>query len=143
MTAAFRIIGCCIDRSPAARAVVEEGVRLRDLGDRVELHLVHAVEPAPVLNAGPFTYVEPPEPARAETRAWLDREREAAPGATGVLLDGDPAEAVCAWAAGAGADLLIATPHHGAIDRAIHGGFAAHLAYHAPCPVLIVPAGPA
>lgn len=142
MTTRFRTIGCCIDRSPAARAVIDEGTRLHGAGQGATLHLVHVVETALVLHAGPHIYAEPPELVRADDRAWLEGLVEATPGATGALLEGDPAEAVCAWAREAAADLLIATPRHGPIDRAIHGGFAGRVAYRAPCPVLIVPPAP-
>ena len=59
-------------------------------------------------------------------------------GAKAVLLEGDPADAVCDWAARAGADLLIVARHRGAIARALHGSFAGRVAEHAPCPVLVL-----
>ncbi len=60
------------------------------------------------------------------------------PGADGVVLEGNPSDAVCAWAAEAGVDLLIVAPHHGAFARAVHGEFAGRVTYAAPCPVLMV-----
>jgi hypothetical protein len=59
-----------------------------------------------------------------------------------VLLTGDPdAEVVCDWARRARVDLLVAGVYRGAAARALYGSFAHHLAYHAPCPVLLVGPG--
>ncbi len=92
-----------------------------------------------MLHAGPYTYVEPSETAVEEARAWMD-ERVAEVGhAEGVVLQGaDPGPAVVEWAQGAGVDLLVVAPHRGLVDRILHGSFAAHLTYHAPCPVLML-----
>ena len=138
MTTAFRTIGCCIDHSPAGRAVVAEGVRLRDAGGASALCLVHALEPPAPLRAGPYTYVEPTEVVRSDEGRWLDERAAAVPGATAVLLEGDPAEAVCEWAARTGAGLLIVARRRGTVARALHGSFAGRVAQHAPCPVLVL-----
>ena len=42
------------------------------------------------------------------------------------------------WAAEAAPDLLVAAADRKAGQRLLHGAFAGHLAYHAPCPVLVV-----
>lgn len=139
MTTAFYSIGCCIDRSDAVQAVIDEGVRLRELGDVASIHLVHVVEPAPVLHAGPYTYVEPSAVAIDEAREWMDARVAEVGGASGIVLEGgEPGRAVCDWAAESGVDLLIVAPHRGVVDRILHGSFAAHLTYHAPCPVLML-----
>lgn len=138
MTTAFHTIGCCIDHSPAGRAVAAEGVRLRDAMEGARLHLVHVVEPPPVLHAGPYTYTEPGAVVRSDEDHWLHARAAKTPGATGVLLEGDPADAVCEWAARAGADLLIVARHRGAMARALHGSFAGRVAEQAPCPVLVL-----
>ena len=140
MSTAFRRIGCCIDHSPAWRPVVGEGVRLAG-GDGSAVRLVHVLQPPPPLHAGPYTYVEPLEVARADEGLWLDERVAAVPGATGVLLEGDPARAICAWAAESRADLLVVAPHRGALDRAAHGSLARAVALHAPCPVLVLRLG--
>ncbi|HSJ73798.1 MAG TPA: universal stress protein, partial [Miltoncostaeaceae bacterium] len=49
-----------------------------------------------------------------------------------------PPRAACKYAADAGIDLLVAAAHRGLVERAMLGGFAAYVAYHAPCPVLLV-----
>ncbi len=138
MTTPFRAIGCCIDHSPAGRAVVAEGVRLRETLGGERLHLVHVLEPPAPLHAGPYTYLEPREVVRSDEGHWLDERVAAVPGSTGVLLEGEPSEAICRWADGAGIDLLIVAPHRGAIGRALHGSFARRLAHDAPCPVLVL-----
>lgn len=133
----FRVIGCCIDHSPAGRAVVAEGVRLAG-GDGGAVRLVHVLQPPPPLRAGPSTYLEPPEVMRADEGHWLAERVAAVAGSSGVLLDGDPARAICAWAADGGADLLIVAPHRGALGRAVHGSLARAVALYAPCPVLVL-----
>ena len=35
-------------------------------------------------------------------------------------------------------DLAVASAHRGRATRALLGGFASYVAYHAPCPVLLV-----
>lgn len=139
MSTAFYSIACCIDRSEAAAAVMAEGRRLRDLGDAASIHLVHVVEPAPVLHAGPYTYVEPSAAAVDEARAWMEARLAEVGDAEGVVLEGpDAGPEVVRWAADAGVDLLVVAPHRGLVDRILHGSFAAHLTYHAPCPVLML-----
>jgi nucleotide-binding universal stress UspA family protein len=49
-----------------------------------------------------------------------------------------PPKAACHYLAEAGIDLLVAAAHRGLVDRAMLGGFAAYVAYHAPCSVLLV-----
>lgn len=137
MSTVFRTIGCCIDHSPAWRAVAGEAVRLAG-GDGGAVRLVHVVRTPPPLHAGPCAYVEPPEVARADEGRWLDERVAAVPGARGVLLEGDPARAICSWAAESRAGLLIVAPHRGTLERAVHGSLARALALHAPCPVLVL-----
>jgi nucleotide-binding universal stress UspA family protein len=143
MSTSFRSVGCCIDRSPAADLVIDEAIRLRRDGVAQELHLVHVVEPPPPLHAGPFTYIEPSPVLRREAQEWIEERLAAIPGADGVVLEGNPSDAVCAWAAEAGVDLLVVAPHHGAFARAVHGEFAGRVTYAAPCPVLMVRRAPA
>lgn len=139
MTTAFYSIGCCLDHSDAARAVLDEAARLRELGDAAAIHLVHVVEPAPVLHAGPYTYVEPSAVAVDEAKEWMGARVAEIGAASGTVLDGaDPGPVVCDWAEAQGLDLLVVAPHRGVLDRILHGSFAAHLTYHAPCPVLML-----
>jgi nucleotide-binding universal stress UspA family protein len=142
MTAPYAHIGCCIDDSEAARLAVDEAVRLRDLGPG-RLSLVFAA-PQPLVYAGVSgEWIPDPADIAAGAERWLADRAAQVPGADPVLLNGYPPVAVCDWAAGSGCDLLIAAAHRGRVERMLLGSFASYLAYHAPCPVLLVrpPAG--
>jgi nucleotide-binding universal stress UspA family protein len=75
---------------------------------------------------------------REAARMWFEEQAADAPEAEAVLLEGDPAPAACEWARGAGCDLMVAASHSGLIERSLLGSFAGHLAFHAPCAVLLV-----
>ena len=143
MATAYRTAGLCIDRSPMAGMVIGEGLRLRHAGAVERIVLVHVLERPPPLHAGPFTYREPDAVLRREAQRWLDARAGEVAGATAVLLEGHPPDAVRAWAAEAAIALLLTAPHRGVIARAFHGEFAGDLVYRAPCPVLIVRPAPA
>jgi nucleotide-binding universal stress UspA family protein len=55
-----------------------------------------------------------------------------------VALDGYPPAAVCDWAAEADVDLVVAAAHRGLVQRMLLGSFAAYLAHHSPCTILLV-----
>ena len=61
-----------------------------------------------------------------------------APGSEGVLLEGHPATVVSEWARDAQVDLLVAVRHRGKVEHMLLGSFAQHLAYNAPCTVMLV-----
>jgi nucleotide-binding universal stress UspA family protein len=137
MSAGYGTIAVCVDESEASLGALAEARRLLSEGGR--LMVVHvlssaemAVFPSPVLALPPG---ETPEHARE----MLGRLVRADAGEEGVLLAGENAPAaVCDWAAREGRpDLLVAAAHRGGWARALLGGFATHLAYHAPCPVLL------
>jgi nucleotide-binding universal stress UspA family protein len=108
---------------------------MRALGDG-GLTLVHVME------AGVEAYSGYPTDAINDdahaARAWLEQMVALAPGADGVLLEGHPATTVTEWARGAGIDLLIAVRHRGKVEHLVLGSFAQHLAYNAPCEVMLV-----
>lgn len=133
----YNRIACCVDRDQMADEVLAEGMRLAG-GDAQALQVVHVVAPPHTLVAGPFAYIAPVTEMWSEAEAWLEDRTQALPGATPVLLDGSPARALCAWAATHDIDLIVAAAHRGRVERAMLGGFAAHIAYHAPCSVLLV-----
>lgn len=135
---AFRTIGCCVNRSPAADLVIDEAIRLRLHETADDVRLVNVIQEPRPLWAGPFTYREPMSVVRHEAQAWLDELVAAVTGSTGVLLEGHPADEVCGWAEREAIDLLVIAPHRGAFDRALHGEFAGEIIYRSPCPVLIV-----
>ena len=143
MTISYRDIACCIDESEAAGRALAHAAAMRDLaGGR--LRVVHVIAPpaflvsmAASLGGAP---VHDPQLEREAAEMWLGEQAKAA-GAEAVLLEGHPASTACAWAREAGCDLLVAARHRGLMERALLGSFASYLAHHAPCPVLLVPAG--
>jgi nucleotide-binding universal stress UspA family protein len=134
----YQHIAVCMDDSPAARQALAEAIRLRAFSPG-RLTVLHSVEhiPLPALvNEGAAWY---PDAVEYEDRArgWLaDIARGA--GAEWVLLHGYAAEAVTAWAARNGVDLLVAAAHRGVVDRVLLGSFAVYLARHAPCAILLI-----
>jgi len=136
--APYAHIACCIEDSRASRLALAEARRLRALGPG-RLSLVH-VAPIPLVYAaaGAGVWVPDPDDLGEAERVWLEEVVAETPGAEGVLLNGYPPAAACEWAREAGADLLAAAAHRGRIERMLLGSFAAYLAYHAPCTVLLV-----
>jgi nucleotide-binding universal stress UspA family protein len=137
MSSGYHRIAVCVDESEASLGALAEARRLLPPGGRLLLvHVLSAAEmavfPSPVLAVPPG---ETPEHAR-EFVGRLAREDQ---GEEAVLLAGEnAAAAVCEWALKEGRpDLLVAAAHRGGWARALLGGFATHLAYHAPCPVLL------
>lgn len=143
MSISYRDIACCIDESEAAGRALAHAAAIRDLvGGR--LRVVHVIAPpaflvsmAASLGGAP---VHDPQLEREAAEMWLGEQAQAT-GADAVLLEGHPASTACAWAREAGCDLLVAARHRGLMERALLGSFASYLAHHAPCPVLLVPAG--
>lgn len=141
MPAPYAKIACFIDEDPASGAVKAEAAALR-AGAPGELFLVHvASTPWPLYSDLYGGVGFPYEEVRDAAGEWLAREVAGTPGATAALLEG--------WAPGAardflqreGIDLAVAAAHRGRAERALLGGFASYLAYHAPCPVLLVHPG--
>jgi nucleotide-binding universal stress UspA family protein len=130
-------IACCVDRDDMTDEILAEGMRLAG-GDARALQVVHVVAPPHTLVAGPFAYIAPITEVWSQAETWLDARTRALPGATPVLLDGSPARALCEWAATHDIDLIVAAAHRGRVERAMLGGFASYIAYHAPCSVLLV-----
>lgn len=133
----YRAIACCIDRDEMKDAVLAEGVRLAD-GDLTRLRIVHVVAPPRAVVSGAFAYVMPLWEAVDDAREWLEDVASAYPGSTPVLLEGAPVRAVADWVEREGIDILVAAASRGHLERALLGGFASHMAYHAPCSVLFV-----
>jgi nucleotide-binding universal stress UspA family protein len=132
-------IACAIDGAEASRRALSEAARLWG-GGPGRLSVVHVAElPTSVLLAAAVG--APPLDAgwQQAARDLLATATAELPGAETVALTGEPeAQVVCDWAEGSGVDLLVAGVHRGAVARALQGSFALHLAYHAPCPVLLV-----
>jgi nucleotide-binding universal stress UspA family protein len=138
MPAPYGTIACFVDGGPASRVAFEEAAALRALAPG-ELKVVHVLaEPAMLLStpfAGPPPTIYDERGAAGE---WLAAQIGETPNAEAVLLRGYPPRAACNYAASAGIDLIVAAAHRGIVDRAMLGGFASYVAYHAPCPVLLV-----
>ena len=130
-------IACCIDNDGMAETVLREGMRLAD-GALGSLAIVHVIAPPHALIAGSYGYIPPLIESRNAAEEWLEEMTRGIPEAATVMLEGFPAREVCAWAGPAGVDVIVAAAHRGFVKRAMLGGFASHLAYHAPCSVLLV-----
>lgn len=138
MPAPYATIACFIEDGPACRVVLDEAIALRAQSEGV-LQVAHVIaDPALLLSApfaGPAPTVLDVGPAAAR---WLEATAGGVPGAEPVMLKGYPPQAACEYAAAAGVDLIVAAAHRGIVDRTMLGGFASYVAYHAPCPVLLV-----
>jgi nucleotide-binding universal stress UspA family protein len=137
----YNAIACCIDRDEMKDAVLAEGVRLAD-GDPSKLRIVHVVAPPRAVVSGAFAYVMPLWEAADDARAFVEDAAATIPGSTPVLLEGPPVRAVTEWIEHEGIDIVVAAASRGRFERALLGGFASHLAYHAPCSVLFVHPAP-
>jgi len=136
LSAPYPHIACCLERSAASERALAEARRLRALGPG-PLSIVHVLE-------GGIATLEPQTVAYTreyptDLARWLQetaREEWEHP----VLLEHEhPARAVCEWAREARPDAIVAAAHRGALERLMVGSFAGYLAYHAPCPVILVP----
>jgi nucleotide-binding universal stress UspA family protein len=132
----YGAIGCCIDRDEMKDAVLAEGIRLAD-GDLTRLRIVHVVAPPRAIVSG-FSYVAPLWEAVDDARAWLDEVAAKYPGARPELLEGPPVRAVTEWVQREGVEIIVAAASRSPMERVLLGGFASHLAYHAPCSVMFV-----
>jgi nucleotide-binding universal stress UspA family protein len=131
-------IACCVDGGDAATLALDTAVRLRDQLGAERLDIVHIAAP-PVY----FGVYYPPGPtAPPEMPDWLIALGERTPDSSVVMVDSfsnyPPAEAV-RWAHDEDVDLIVAASHQGAFRRMTAGSFAGYLAYHATCPVLLIP----
>lgn len=139
MAVPYAHIACCIDDSEASMEALAVARELRGLAPG-RLSLVH-VAPRPLLFTRDPDGMLAPDPDDVWTTegAWLRSQARA--GEEPVLLEGGPPGAVTEWAATADVDLLVAAAHRTALERVMLGSFAAHLAQHAPCSVLLARPG--
>lgn len=135
MADSYSHIACCLDGSPAGDAALAAAIRARSLGPG-RLTLVHVMEPGVEAYSGLAT--DAINEDVHDARAWMERTVALAPGSEGVLLEGHPATVVGEWARDAGVDLLVAVRHRGRVEHLLLGSFAQHLAYNAPCAVMLV-----
>jgi nucleotide-binding universal stress UspA family protein len=100
-------------------------------------HSAAHVAPAPIIYGESLGL--PPEDEIADVAsAWLKQTALGIDCADSDLLSGHAGSAACAWANQAGVDLLVAGAHRGWLARLALRSFAGYVAYHAPCPVLLV-----
>jgi nucleotide-binding universal stress UspA family protein len=137
MPAPYRRIACFIEESAASDLALEEALSVRKQSPG-ELHVVHvATRPYPLF-VGMYASVPPYDDYVSAAGHWLGDRAAGVPGAIPRLLEGWPPKAACQYVAEVGIDLMVAAAHRGLVERAMLGGFAAYVAYHAPCPVLLV-----
>jgi nucleotide-binding universal stress UspA family protein len=137
MPAPYRRIACFIEESAASDLALEEALSIRAQSPG-ELHVVHvATRPYPLF-VGMYASAPPYDDYVSAAEHWLGDRLADVPGAIPRLLEGWPPRAACRYVADEGVDLLVAAAHRGLVERAMLGGFAAYVAYHAPCPVLLV-----
>lgn len=138
MPAPYARIACFIDEDPASDATLAEAVALRRMAPG-ELHLVHVAPTQWPLYGDLAGVTYPLEEVTEAAGRWIREKAAAVPGGgTPVLLEGYAPGVSCDYLRRHGIDLAVAAAHRGRATRALLGGFAAYLAYHAPCPVLLV-----
>jgi len=131
-------IACCVDGSGAAGLALEHAVWLRDQLGGERLDIIHVVPPAVYFGV----YYPPESTAPPETPDWLIALGEQTPASKVVMIDSFsnyPPAAVTRWASQEHVDLIVAASHQGTFRRMTVGSFAGYLAYHAPCPVMLIP----
>jgi nucleotide-binding universal stress UspA family protein len=137
--AGYERVACCVD-GPEPGPALAEAVRIASLSD-ARLSLVHVADPPGRFTGGRTPYSLPEDvlaaDIAAEAHAWLKRLAAAAGGAEAVVLMGDPAEALLAWAQETGCELLVIHPRrHGVLHRRL-GSVATRVVRDASCPVLV------
>lgn len=137
MPAPYAHIACCVDDTAASEVALAEARRLRALGPG-RLTLVHA-GPIPVMvERKEEGWVPDPRDLGVVERVWFDELLARVPEAEGVFLTGYPPAVVCEWADRAKPDVLVAASSKGTVRRVLLGSFAAYIATHAPCAVLLL-----
>jgi nucleotide-binding universal stress UspA family protein len=131
-------IACCVDGSEAAKLALTTAVRLRDQLGAGRLDIIHVVPPAVYFGV----YYPPESTAPPETPDWLIQLGQQTPDSRVVMIDSFssfPPAAAIRWADEEHVDLIVAASHQGAFRRMTVGSFAGYLAYHATCPVMLIP----
>lgn len=144
----------CVDDSPATESVVRLARSVTVGGGR--LSVVHVLGGPPFSESflaaigaafGGSPLVDSTGPHREIARGLLEIMCDGIPGAEPVLLDPHDADsapdAVVRWAGDNDVEAIAAAAHGNPLARAVRmvGPFSAHLARHAPCPVILLPPG--
>ena len=134
-------IACGLDGSDASRQALAHAVRLRDQLGAGRLSLVHVVAPPVYFGV----YYPPQDMTPPVIPEWLTQIAADIPDADVVLVDSasayPPAEAA-RWSRDQEVDLFVVASHRAVFHRMTVGSFASYLAYHASCPVVVVPVHP-
>jgi nucleotide-binding universal stress UspA family protein len=134
----YEHVACFVDESEAAREALDHAQRLHDQLGAARLSIVHLIPPPVYFGV----YYPPRDTAPPTIPQWLRDLEGEVPGAEVVFIDSfsayPPAEAV-RWAGSESVDLAVAASHRGVFQRMVVGSFAGYLAYHAPCPVVLIP----
>ena len=139
MPAPYARIACFIDRDPASEVTLAEALSLR-AGSPGELHVVHVAVPPWAPYAGAYGVTVPISDLdlEGESKRWLDERVADIPGAIARVIGGWAPRSACEYAHLYDIDLIVGAAHRGFVKRAMLGGFASYVSYHAPCPVLLV-----
>jgi nucleotide-binding universal stress UspA family protein len=134
----YRHIACAVDGAPVSALAADEAARLTRFGAE-RLTYLYALESAVIVGSYPDDYAVPSSQVALVERArdWLNGVA-AEHGGDAQLVTGYPPAAIAEWSDANAADLLIAGAHRGLVDRMFLGGFAAYLAGHAACSVLLI-----
>lgn len=152
----FTHVVACIDDSPATEDVVRLAQQVTAAGGRISV--VHVLGGPPFSESflaaigtafGGSPLTDNSGAHREIAQGLLDTVCDGVPGAEPVLLDPHDADsapdAVVRWAEDNDVECIVAASHGDPLARAVKlvGSFSAHLARHAPCPVLLLPPGTA
>lgn len=145
---ATRTILCPIDFSDCSRRAFEVATALAKWTSArvVVLHVGGTVTLYPAVVVG-VSGTEVPHPTRAEralsVARFIANASDPHRPANVVLAEGDVASTITAEAEAQGADLIVMGTHgQRGFRRLVIGSIAQHVAYTAPCPVLVVPPSP-
>ncbi|MGB1626904.1 MAG: universal stress protein [Miltoncostaeaceae bacterium] len=150
----FMHMVACVDDSPATEAVVRLAESVRADGGRISV--VHVLGGPPFSESflaaigtafGGSPLGDNSGAHREIAQALLETVCDGVPGAAPVIVDphdaDSPPDAVVRWAEDNDVDAIVAASHGDPVARAVKlvGSFSAHLARHAPCPVILLPPG--
>jgi len=138
-----RCVLLATDLSSASEAAAIEAIRLSG-ASRAGLVVLSVIDPGRLrLPGGLFLRRVDQERARVEKAAQVvvARARAAGVGATFLVWEGDPAEAILAASEAEDVDLIVIGSHgRGLLGRLVLGSTSASVSEHASCRVLVVPA---
>ena len=142
MTSVRRVL-LATDVSSASEAAAMEAIRLAGASE-AQLVVLSVIEPGRLrLPGGLFLRRIDQERARIEKAAQglVARARAAGVGATFLVWEGDPAEAILAASESENVDLIVIGSHgRGPLGRFVLGSTSASVSEQAICRVLVVPA---